>query len=105
MPAVLSPSPTVQSFGNGIRFRYCGPTQIGSILVRNGSFTSLKRLNEFKNNGAPVSGSEPSTFPCKLTDLIVANALPFRRLVPPALPGAPDVKYRKMPCRASGVIT
>src|SRR2546427_10634890 len=79
MPAVFRPSPTVQSFGRGIRRRYCGPTQTGSILVRNGSFTSLKRLNEFKNNGAPVE-SVLSTLPCKLTDGVVANAFPLRRL-------------------------
>src|SRR5437762_10499811 len=100
MPAVFKPSPTVQSFGAGIRLRYWGPIQTGSIAVRKGSFTSLKRLNEFKNNGAPVAGSAGSTFPCRVTDGVVANALPFRRLTPPALPGAPDVRYLKMPCRA-----
>src|SRR5262249_43236990 len=97
MPAVFKPSPTVQSFGAGIRRRYWGPTQTGSIRVRNGSFTSLKRLNEFKNNGAPVAVSAVSTFPCKVTDGVVANAFPLRRLTPPALPGEPDVKYRKIP--------
>ena len=94
MPAVFRPSPTVQSFGSGIRFRYCGPTQTGSIRVRNGSFTSLKRLNEFKNNGVPVAGSVLSTLPCRLTDDVVENAFPFRRLVPPALPGAPGLLAR-----------
>src|SRR5215468_1928980 len=73
MPAVFRPSPTVQSFGNGIRDRYCGPTQTGSIRVRNGSFTSLKTLNEFKNSGAPVAGSALNTFPCRLTDGVVEN--------------------------------
>src|SRR5262245_58505313 len=97
MPAVFRPSPTVQSFGSGIRRRYCGPIHTGSIRVRNGSFTSVKMLNEFKNNGAPVAGSVVNTFPCRLTDGVVENAFPFRRLAPPALPDAPDVKYRKMP--------
>src|SRR5437870_13870541 len=100
MPAVFKPSPTVQSFGSGIRFRYCGPIQTGSIFVRNGSLTSLKRLNEFTNNGAPVAGSAVSTFPCKLTDGVVENAFPFTRLAPPALPVAHAVTYRTMPCSA-----
>src|SRR5215475_12337187 len=97
IPAVLRPSPMVQSFGSGIRDRYCGPTQTGSIRVRNGSFTSLKRLNEFKNSGVPVAGSALYTFPWRFTDGGVANAFPFRRLVPPALPGEPAVRYRKIP--------
>src|SRR4030095_17049562 len=91
-----------QSFGDGIRDRYCGPTHTGSMRVRNGSLTSLKRLNEFKNNGVPLVGSAMYMFPCRSTDGVVANAFPFRRLVPPPLPGAPAVKYREMPFRASG---
>ncbi|PYS37869.1 MAG: hypothetical protein DMG14_19760 [Acidobacteria bacterium] len=79
--------------GNGIRIRYCGPNHIGLIRVRFGSFTSPNRLNEFKNSGAPVAESEVSVWPARLTDGVVENALPFRRLTPPLAAVALAVRY------------
>ena len=80
-----------------MRFRYSGDTQTGSIRVRFGSRTSLKRLNEFKNSGAPLAGLTVNSLPVRSTDGVVENALPFRRVTPPLSPGAFSVRYRKIP--------